>query len=223
MSIPLLVLLLFMCRWLNVSSQCLMLMFGLRGGERGGNGAEQIREFSPAPGSLSSARLSTLLLSTPVGWKRMRLSSACTAWFLCRYPRSWWCWVCEPGCTRRCSACAASLAGLLGRSCCRLRGRWTAEGRRRPRWRRPPLPPTRTSAPRRTRWSRSLAPLVWSRSSATCSQECRLPRRRTPAKECVSPPPPRGSCGPRKAHWSAGRAARAARTRERERERENKL
>lgn len=76
-----------------------------------------------------------------------------------RYPHSWWCWVCARGCTRRCSACAASLAGLLGRSCCRLPGCWPAEGRRRPQeWWRPPLPPIRTSAQRRTRWSRSWAP-----------------------------------------------------------------
>lgn len=43
-----------------------MFMFGLRQGGEVGHGAERIREFSPAPGSLSPARQSMLLLSTPV-------------------------------------------------------------------------------------------------------------------------------------------------------------
>lgn len=52
--------------------------------------------------------------------------------------------------------------------------------------------------------------LVLSRSSVACWQQCRLPHHQTPAKECVSPPPLQGSCGPRKARWIASQAAHAA-------------
>lgn len=58
-----------------------------------GHGAERIGDFSPAPGSLSPARQSMPLLLTAVDWRRMRLSSACTAWFLCLGDwdgHTWW-------------------------------------------------------------------------------------------------------------------------------------
>lgn len=64
--------------------------------------------------------------------------------------------------------------------------------------------------PQHTDWLMTFSLLVSSRSLVACWQQCRLPRHQTPAKECVSPPPLQGSCGPRKARWIASQAAHAA-------------